>query len=90
MLLSLQVKPNSKTDHTILGENGLLKVKIKAQPIDGKANLYLVKYLAGIFKVSKSKVTLLKGSNNSYKKVKIDGNEVDLKNILNNFKILNN
>ena len=85
MIFLLQVKPNSKIDQISIGENGLLKVKIKAQPIDGKANQYLVEYLAEIFNVSKSKITLLKGSNNSHKKVEIDENEAELKKILGNF-----
>ena len=85
MILSLQVKPNSKVDHVSFDENGLLKVKIRALPVDGKANQYLIDYLARIFNVSKSQITLLKGSNNSYKKVEIVGNEAELKKNLENF-----
>ena len=85
MILTLHVKPNSKVDQISWDENGHLKVKIRAQPIDGKANLYLVDYLSCIFKVPKSQITLLKGTNSGHKKIEITGNEDDLEKILKNF-----
>ena len=38
MLLRIKVKPNSKTDEIIREADGSLKVKIRAQPVEGKAN----------------------------------------------------
>jgi uncharacterized protein (TIGR00251 family) len=82
MLLSIHVKPNSKTDQIGYDAYGNLKVKIRAQPVDGKANEYLIEYLSGIFGVPKSHITLLKGSNNQHKKVEISGDEAKLSTIL--------
>ncbi len=87
MLLSIQVKPNSKVDHIEVDESGNLKVKIRAQPVDGKANQYLIEYIARFFNVSKTKVTLLKGSTNRYKRLEIVGNEVDLLQLIEALKI---
>jgi uncharacterized protein (TIGR00251 family) len=81
MQITLHVKPNSKIDR-IYYENGQLKVKIKAQPIDGKANVYLVRYLSSIFKIPASQIVLLKGSNSKCKKVQMPGNQEDLIKIL--------
>jgi uncharacterized protein (TIGR00251 family) len=75
MLLSIQVKPNSKIDHIQYIENGILKIKIKAVPVDGKANEYLKNYLSKVFKIPKSKVEIVKGTHTQHKQVKIEGNE---------------
>ncbi|HSZ24706.1 MAG TPA: DUF167 domain-containing protein [Cytophagaceae bacterium] len=82
MTLYIVVKPNSKTDSIGYDEQGNLKVKIKAPPVDGKANQYLIKYLAEVFEVSKSNVEIMKGSNNQHKKVEISGDDVRLWAIL--------
>lgn len=81
MLITLHVKPNSKIDR-IYYENGQLKVKIRAQPIDGKANAYLIQYLSLIFRIPASQIDILKGSNSKCKKVQISGNQTDLEKIL--------
>ena len=78
MLLHVKVKPNSKIDEIIRDANGLLKVKIKAPAVEGKANKYLVAYLAAILGISKSKITLLKGSTNQHKTLNIEAIEEDV------------
>ncbi len=71
MVLLVHVKPNSKTDQIGKDELGNLKVKIRAQPVDGKANKYLEGYLSAFFGVSKSQVRILKGANTSHKRIEI-------------------
>jgi uncharacterized protein (TIGR00251 family) len=75
MILRIKVKPGSKTDEIVREADGSLKVKIRAQPIEGKANKYLVEYLAKVLGVPKSKITLLKGETNSFKTLEIDAEE---------------
>lgn len=75
MLLRIKVKPNSKTDEIIRETDGSLKVKIRAQPVEGKANKYLVEFLAKKLGLSKSQVNLLKGESNSFKTLEIDASE---------------
>lgn len=72
MLLRIKVKPNSKTDEIIREADGTIKVKIKAAPVEGKANKYLVEFLSKALDVPKSKITLLKGETNSFKTLEID------------------
>lgn len=86
MILTILVKPNSKTDQIEVDEAGNIKVKIKAPPVDGKANQYLEAYLSTIFKVPKSYITILKGTTNRYKKVKIVSSEQELTEILHSLK----
>jgi uncharacterized protein len=75
VVIRIKVKPGSKTDELVTEADGTLKVKIRAQPIEGKANKYLVEYLAGVLGIPKSKVTLLKGETNSFKTLEIDADE---------------
>ena len=75
MLLRIKVKPNSKTDEIIREEDGSLKVKIRAQPVEGKANKYLITYLSKVLGIPKSGITLLKGESNSFKTFEIGAGE---------------
>ena len=78
MLLHIKVKPNSKKDELNIDPDGMIQVRITAPPVDGKANKYLIAFLAGFFGVSKSKITLLKGESNRFKTIKIDAEEGDI------------
>jgi len=71
LLLAVYIQPRaSKTE--IVGIHGnRLKIRIAAPPVDGKANQELVKFLAKIFAVSKSRITLLQGATGREKRFKI-------------------
>lgn len=58
-------------------------MKIKAQPVEGKANKYLVAYLSKVLNLPKSSITLLKGESNSFKTLEIDGNEEAINAVIN-------
>lgn len=75
MILRIKVKPAAKTDGITREADGSLKVKIRAQPVEGKANKYLVEYMAGVLGLPKSKVTLLKGETNQFKTLQIEAPE---------------
>ena len=78
MLLHIKVKPNSKNDEIIREADGTLKVKIKAPATEGKANKYLVGYLADVLDIPKSKITLVKGTTNQHKTLDIEAIEGDI------------
>jgi uncharacterized protein (TIGR00251 family) len=82
MLLRIKVKPNSKTDEIIREADGSLKVKIRAQPVEGKANKYLLEYLGKVLGLPKSKINLLKGESSSFKTVEIDATEEQVTAVL--------
>lgn len=75
MKLRIKVKPGSKKDELMREADGSLKVKIKAQPVEGKANKYLLEYLSEVLALPKSKIVLLKGETNSFKTLEIDADE---------------
>jgi len=52
-------------------ENGALKVKVNAPPVDGAANEALVKILSEAFKVPKSRLSIRSGLSSRNKVVEI-------------------
>ncbi len=75
MILSLKIKPNAKKNEIIIDDSGNIKIKIKAPPVDGKANKELIKFLSEIFDVPKSYIEILSGETSSIKRVKVMGDE---------------
>ncbi len=68
IVVNLRISPNAKKNEIIKDENSI-KVKITAQPIDGKANKALVEYLSKNFKISKTSIKILKGETSKDKTV---------------------
>ena len=85
MIFRAHVKPNAKFDSIVIKENNELEVRICAAPVDGKANKYLVDYLAKIYKVSKSSVVILKGLNSPHKTIEIIADDTHVKRVLDSF-----
>ena len=77
-MLSVRVQPKASSDEIVgpcadgLGGESL-KVRITAPPVDGKANAHLVKFLAKVFGVSKSRVNVIAGDSGRQKRVSIIG-----------------
>lgn len=67
----LKVKPGSKVDQLFYDAAGMLNAKIKAPAQDGKANAYLVEFLAKQIGVAKSSITLVAGFTNSHKRLEL-------------------
>lgn len=59
--LSVQVTPNAKKTEPVGVLDGALRLKLQAQPVEGKANEALVRYVAGALKVPKSAVDITHG-----------------------------
>lgn len=73
LILNIRVQPRASQDEIVgpHGENSL-KVRITAPPVDGKANEYLIKYLAKSFGVAKGQVTLINGATGRDKRLSIN------------------
>jgi len=85
LILNLCVQPRARRD-MIRGPSGnCLKIQICATPTDGKANVYLCSYLAGIFGVKKSAVRLLSGESARRKRVGIRWHKPNLPEVLAEF-----
>ncbi len=73
-ILRVYIRPGSNCNQ-IVGEYGnplRLKIKIKSPPVDGKANEQLQIYLSKLLKISKNKITLLRGESSRQKDLFIE------------------
>lgn len=75
MKLQIKVKPNAKAGVLWREADGSLRLKIKAAPVDGKANKYLLALLSKVLDVPRSKLVLLKGETNAFKTIAIEEDE---------------
>lgn len=69
--LAVQITPNAKKTEVIGVLDDALKLRLQAQPIEGKANVALVKFLAAALSVPKSAVTVTHGLTNKRKLIEI-------------------
>lgn len=69
--LAMQITPNAKQTEVTGVHGDALKLKLQAQPIEGKANEALVKFLAGVLSVPKSAVTITHGQTNKRKLIEV-------------------
>lgn len=70
LVLNLRISPNASKNEIIKTDESL-KLKITAQPIDGKANKALIEYLSKLFKVPKSSFEIIKGQTSKDKTILI-------------------
>ncbi len=69
--IAVQVQPNASAS-VVVGEiEGALKLKLKAPPVEGKANEALEKYLAKLFNVPKRDVSVTHGHTSRLKLLEI-------------------
>ena len=85
--LLIKVKPNSGKDEISVDMEGNISVKIRAKPVDGEANEYLVKFLAKEFGISKALIQIDKGATSRLKRISINMEQARLDEILKGLKI---
>ncbi|MBT9393356.1 DUF167 domain-containing protein [Hymenobacter sp. NST-14] len=71
--MHLKARPNGRCNQLTVAPDGTVTVRLNAPAQDGKANACLLGYLAEVFGVSKSSLTLLSGHTAPFKKVEIGG-----------------
>lgn len=69
--LALQVAPNAKKTEAAGVLDDALKIRLQAQPIEGRANEALVRYLADALSVPRGAVTITHGQANKRKLVEV-------------------
>ncbi|WP_286757848.1 DUF167 domain-containing protein [Ralstonia sp. RL] len=69
--MTVQIMPNAKKSEVIGVLDDALKIRLHAQPIEGKANEALVRYLADALDVPKSAVTITHGHTSKRKVIEI-------------------
>jgi uncharacterized protein (TIGR00251 family) len=71
--LALQITPNARKSQIIGPLEDVLKVRLQAQPIEGKANEALIRYLAELLDVPRSRIAITHGHTNKRKIVEAHG-----------------
>lgn len=71
LTLKLHVQPKASKDEWAGLHGDRLKLRIKAPPIDGKANQYLLEFIANEFAVAKSACKLIAGESGREKRITI-------------------
>ncbi len=72
LLLRIYVQPRASRDEIVGTHGDSLKIRITAPPIEGKANDHLCKFLAKVFGVSRSQITLTAGKQGRHKQFRIE------------------
>jgi uncharacterized protein YggU (UPF0235/DUF167 family) len=70
-ILHVKAKPGSRINQLLVGPDGAMVVRLNAPAQEGKANAALQAYLATVFGIAKSRVTLLAGHTSTFKKVEL-------------------
>jgi uncharacterized protein len=76
--LTLQVQPRASRTELAGLHGGALKIRIAAAPVDGAANLELLRFLAARLGVARSRLELVAGSGARRKVVRVKGVTVAL------------
>ncbi len=69
----VQVHPGAKKNQILRFANGVWHLKIAAPPVEGKANKELISYLSEILDVSKSRISIEKGTTSRRKMIIVEG-----------------
>lgn len=72
LVLYCHIQPRASRDEFCGLHGERLKVRLKAPPVDGKANAHLLQFLAAAFDVPRSRVSLLQGDTSRAKTVLIE------------------
>lgn len=73
MLLTITVKPNARDSVLEQDADGRWTARLRAPPVDGKANAALLALVAAHFGCPKSRVSLVGGAASRTKRVEVAG-----------------
>lgn len=80
--LKIVVQPGSKQNEVMGLHNDALKIKLTTPAIEGRANAALLKFIAKLFNVSKTNITLKRGDKSRYKTIEIRNSLVHPEDVL--------
>ena len=73
IIMGIKVQPRASRNQLIGEQDGCLKVKLTAPPVEGEANQALINYLARLLAIPKKNIKLLKGETSRHKLIEISG-----------------
>ncbi len=76
LTIQIKISPNASKNEIIKDEAGI-KIKLTAQPVEGKANKALIEFLSKQFKIPKTSIIILKGETSKDKTLLIKVSDSD-------------
>ncbi len=73
VLFKIRVIPRSSRSEVAGIQNGALKIKIKAPPVEGKANEECIRFLSELFGVARRHIAIAGGATSKNKRISIQG-----------------
>jgi uncharacterized protein len=70
---SIRIQPRASKNEIMRMNDGRLKIRLTAPPVDGAANEALVKFLADQLNVSRSQLEIVSGHTGREKIIKVNG-----------------
>jgi uncharacterized protein (TIGR00251 family) len=70
--LQVKVRPNARASGLEVQQDGTWLARVKAPPVDGKANAELTELIARQFGVRRAQITIASGASRRLKRVRID------------------
>lgn len=74
-MLSINVKPNSRSTQLLKDAAGNWVLRIKQPPVEGKANTEVIAVLAKMLQLPKAAIAIRSGHKSSHKRLLIEGLE---------------
>jgi uncharacterized protein (TIGR00251 family) len=82
-LIAVRVQPRARRDEVVGERAGSIVIRLKAPPVDGKANAALVAFIAKAANLPRSHVEIVRGATAREKAVRVAGiAEADLRRAL--------
>jgi uncharacterized protein (TIGR00251 family) len=78
LLFTVRVVPSASRSEVVGEHDGALRVRVAAPPVEGAANLELVRTLAHALKVPARAVSITVGHSSKLKQVRVSGGEAAL------------
>ena len=79
--LAVQVAPNAKKSEVMAVLEDVIKIRLQAPPLDGRANEELIRFLAHCLSVPKSAIRLTHGQTNKRKLLEIGTSTLDAEQV---------
>lgn len=73
VLLYVRIQPRASKNEIVHLENGGIKIRLTAPPVDNAANEALVKFLADVLSLAKSQIAIVSGHTAREKAVMVRG-----------------
>lgn len=80
--LTVRVVPNASRSEVVGREGSVWKIRLAAPPIDGKANVALLRFLADKLDLAPSEITIVKGQTSKIKTLHVPLVESDIHTLL--------